>query len=254
MGIRSMALVLCLLAGAVGANASERVLLVGVFDHRPYMIVEGDAVSGTDVELARLVFEAAGYGVEFRVRPPARVFHEIETGELDALTGPAKTPEREKLLWFTSPIHAKVAQVFGPPGFRLESLDQLLRLEKPVGFIRGFTFGDNLNRIRDRLRERGLAEEEATTRANIQKLLAGRIAAFVDMRDPTLYEIRELGVEGKVVPVSDPVFMGWAHLALSRRTCTREDLERVEAALRQLRAQGRIPPLEFPAPTARSAR
>lgn len=251
MGTRILLTVLGCLCAASAAAQPRRVLRVGVFDHRPYMVVEGERVSGLDVDLARLVLEEAGYEVEFRIRPPARVFHEIRTGELDVLTGPARTPQRAEILWFTSPIHAKVAQVFGPPDLRLDRPEDLEDLGRPVGFIRGFTFGDRLDGVRDRLREKGLAEEEASTRTNVHKLLAGRIAAFVDMRDPTLREIEALGVQGRVVPVGEAVFMGWARLALSRKTCSREDLNRVEAALQALRARGRIPPLpSFPDPTA----
>ncbi len=251
MGPRILLTVLGCLCAASTTAQPRRVLRVGVFDHRPYMVVEGQRISGVDVDLARLVLEEAGYEVEFRVRPPARVFHEIRTGELDVLTGPARTPERAEILWFTSPIHAKVAQMFGPPALRLGRPESLEELGRPVGFIRGFTFGARLDGVRDRLRERGLAEEEALTRTNIHKLLAARIAAFVDMRDPTLREIEALGLQGRVVPVGEPVFMGWARLALSRKTCSREDLERVEATLNALRARGRIPPLPpFPDPTA----
>jgi len=237
---------LCLLLQQASALAGPRVLRVGVFHHPPYMIVEDGKISGTDVELARLVLERAGYRVEFLVRPPARGLREVATGELDALPGIGLTPDRERILWYGSPIHAKMSQAFtlGSDVARIGTPEALLGLGEPVGFIRGFRFGERLDGLREALREKGLAEEEADIADNIRKLLARRIAAFVDMRDPGLHEIEKMGLSGQVVPLGEPEFMGWAYLALSRKTCTRADLERVDRALAALRREGLVPPLE----------
>ncbi len=238
---------LCLVLQPAAALAGPRVMRVGVFHHPPYMIVENGEISGTDVDLARLVLERAGYGVAFLVRPPARGIREVVTGELDVLPGIGLTPDRERILWYGSPIHAKMSQVFvrASDAARIGSPEALLELGRPVGFIRGFRFGRRLDGLREVLREKGLAEEEADIADNIRKLLAGRIIAFVDMRDPGLHEIEKMGLSGEVVPLGEPEFMGWAYLALSRKTCTPADLERVEQALAALRREGLVPPLEF---------
>ncbi len=238
---------LCLLFQPAASLAGERVLRIGVFHHPPYMIVEDGRISGTDVDLARLVLERAGYGVEFLVRPPARGLREVATGEIDALPGIGLTPDRERVLRYGSPIHAKLSQVFvrASDAARIGTPEALLDLGEPVGFIRGFRFGKRLDGLREALREKGLAEEEADTADNIRKLMAGRIVAFVDMRDPGLHEIEKMGLAGRVVPLGEPEFMGWAYLALSRKTCTPDDLARVDEALAALRREGLVPPLEF---------
>ncbi|GAB4271995.1 MAG: hypothetical protein Kow0092_26940 [Deferrisomatales bacterium] len=233
------------LAAAPGAAAGPNVLRVGVFDHRPHMVVDGGRISGTDVELTRRVLEAAGYRFEFRVRPPARLFHEIRSGELDVLPGPGITPEREEILYFTSPIHPKVARVFVRRADRerlgLSRPQDLLRVPGRVGFVRGFTYGEQLNRLRRQLQAAGRAEDEPGTAANLRKLLAGRLLAFAAMDGPATYEIERAGAQGEVVSLGDGEFMGWAHIALSRITLSRTDLERIEAALERLRRDGAIP-------------
>lgn len=221
---------LCLATVAVAGGAPLRVAVDENLFPYTFARANGEA-AGADVELLREAGRRAGVELSFEALPWKRVLLQVEAGEVPLALPLFFTAERAQFAQFVAPVHFSATALFVRKGQPLNFQEVLDLAGKRIGYNRGYALPDDLRRAI----ASGLvaAEEVNTTAQNIQKLLAGRIDAFVGNHTNTLLTLRQIA-GGERVQALPKLLSAQrpAYLVLSRRAVLPER-ERLEAALKK---------------------
>ena len=223
-----------LLAAGAGGEPTEGLLgpiVVGIDeDFPPYEFVdESGRPAGFAVDLFRAV--AARQGIEFEIRagPWAKIRRQLESGEIDIVTGMVRTDAREETLDFTAPT-----VVVEYAGF-VRSDSPVVSFQELGGQVIAVERGDVSH---DHILERGYPvrlDLVPSPKATLEQVAAGKAEAAVVLLDQGLYLLRQNPIgELRSIPVeAEPVR---ARFAVPEG---REDLlVRLSDGLQEVRASG----------------
>ncbi|HXK41430.1 MAG TPA: transporter substrate-binding domain-containing protein [Anaerolineae bacterium] len=113
-------------APALAQSPPPQVLLVrGDHQYPPYEFLKNGQPTGFNVELFQAVARVMGLNVQISLGPWAEVRAQLENGEIDALTGMAYSPERDKLVDFTTPHSTLFFDLFMRRDSELHDLEDL---------------------------------------------------------------------------------------------------------------------------------
>lgn len=214
------------------------------FNSPPYKWIDHDNYIGIDADIVREACHRAGIPAIFQDRPWTRVLAEVKAGSADGGFAAFKTPDREDFAHFVigSPIHYSTYVLFVKKGqeFPYKTIEDLFR--KQIGISRGFSISKDFDTA---VQEGKIEVQEITDlKQNIQKVLNGRIDAFVHNRDYTLYALKTQGFDSNVVMLPVPVQPARpAYLMISKAADIPHKevvIERLNTALREMHEDGTI--------------
>jgi len=140
----------------VNALESKTLILKGDFNYPPYEYLnDQNEPDGFNVDIIRAVAAEMKLDIHIELDFWSKVRRELENGEIDALMGMFKTPERDKVFDFSVPHFIASYSVFTPAGSDISSLDEMRG--KSVLIQRGDLAHDYM--IENRLTERLLLRE-----------------------------------------------------------------------------------------------
>lgn len=232
---------LCVLAGAASAQACVKSLRWN--DDAPFSMrdARGEIV-GLQIDLARAALERLGCTARLVEMPWARALAELEAGRLDMLTGTFRRPEREAYAHFAGP-GLRSPNVLFVRADALERWPQTRLLDlKGRGFRLGAQIGvsygaDYEELARDPAFARDL-QKVGKRRALWQLLAMQRIDGVIADEATARYEIRALGLEGKLAGSRMVVSDDPSWTAFSRRSVAADFVARYEQALAEMRKDG----------------
>ena len=206
MSIVFMSLDLLRTSRAFGEETEERVYSIHC-DLLPCYCFYGDEdeteVTGLWVEMVRAVMDRMGEKYEkFKLYPWARLFRMGLSGKVDGMLG-AKTPEREKYLWYPEEPLIRDPWVFfvrksDVGSLKFDNYDDLKG--HPIGLMRDFAYSDELWEF---VRREKNYEEVPTFKQNLIKLLAGRVDYTANTLNIGICKAKEMGILGKISPLKD---------------------------------------------------
>lgn len=164
-----LAALLLLTLPAARAAAGEKLVVVSS-NFEPYF-GESLAELGPIARLTRMALENAGYEVDLRIVPWARVLKEGAAGKIDVIFGMWRSQEREAWVAFSAPLVDNEIGLYKRRGDPLtfSSLGDLKAAGVAVGAVRGYANPPAVQRS-------GVTLDEASDdEANLRKLLAGRV-------------------------------------------------------------------------------
>ena len=167
----------------------------------PYCGKAGSTYPGYGVEIAKRVFEAAGYTFKYLNLPWTRAIKDTREGKYNAIIGAFKDeapdfvfPEEEFGVSRYA-FYAKQGSQWKYSG--IESLHA-----KKIGLIKGYSYGDELNAYFKENAERvQYVSGNDPLLLNIKKLLAGRFDTLIAGENVMIYKIKEMGVLEEVINV-----------------------------------------------------
>lgn len=241
-GLRNRRLLAICLITAIGllapcpARAQEEVkgpLVIGTeLDYPPFSRsnVEGDPV-GLNVDIVRALGEVLDVEIELRIDTWSRILTGLVTGDLDAIAGMYRSPERDRQFDFSEPFAVVEHTVFSrrdaAPVEGLEDLagESILVMRGDImhDVARGSPFLRNL--------------VPTTTQAEALRLLSGGVGTYALVaRYPGLYWIDELGLTNLV---EQPFRTERIDYCLAVREGESTLLSLLDEGLAELRANGR---------------
>jgi polar amino acid transport system substrate-binding protein len=108
----------------------------------PYIIKDGDRVSGFEVEFVRELCKRIGVEADITLVPWNRALEFVKSGKADGIMMPVYSADRAEYMYFTeSPIERERISVMALPGsgFKANSLTELKG--EVVGMILGYSYG-----------------------------------------------------------------------------------------------------------------
>jgi polar amino acid transport system substrate-binding protein len=234
-----MGVLLLILRGSAAA-ADDRVLSL-VSDAKSYNFDYRDGQPvGLFADVLREAMAAAGWRVEFRVRPWARGLEEVRNGEADGMFSMYRIAERDRFLLFsTVPLYVAEEHVYVLKGhaFDARRWREVLR-NKRIGIVNGSYHGA------------GFAEAEAqhlfasvarvnSTGSLVAMLEAGRIDAAFTTLDLMTHAEEEMG-KREVIDCTEPaVELMPTFLAFTRKHDFTALRDAFDAQLRKMKENGR---------------
>ena len=229
------ALSLSVASGVFAASAQAETLRVGMSGgYFPFTFVEQDELKGFEVDVMNAVGEITGDEIEFVTASFSGLAGMLESGRIDTIANQITiTPEREAKYVFTSPYVYDGAQVVVRAGNNtIEGVEDLSGKSVAVNL------GSNYEQL---LREQPNADEIdiRTYESNIEQDVAlGRVEAFVMDRVSATQVIKEKGLPLELV--GQPFSTIENALPFRDDEAGREQRDRVDAALSELREKGEL--------------
>lgn len=182
-----------------GAAAQTQTIKIGVFDHAPLVVLQGQKVDGGEIRYLNKVCREMGITPVYTVLPFPRLLNAVETGEIDMALELRKTPEREaKMLFSEKPVirYSPVLAVLTEN--KLKAITQIDDLQ---GYKIAYLIGST---VPDFLKSKTAVTFDSTSgddwgNRNLKKLLEKRVDGALDLNPfSTSWEIKKMGVQNKV--------------------------------------------------------
>jgi ABC-type amino acid transport substrate-binding protein len=112
----------------------------------PYVIKQGDHLSGFEVEFVRELCRKLGVEAEFTLVPWNRALEYVKQGTVDGILMPVYSQERAEYIYFTDlPVGRERISIMSLPGsgIKAKSLDDLK--DKMIGVIFGYSYGQEFD-------------------------------------------------------------------------------------------------------------
>jgi polar amino acid transport system substrate-binding protein len=237
--VRAGILLLALACGGA-AIAGDRVLsLLSDAKSHNFEYRDGQPV-GLFADVLREALGAAGWSVEFRVRPWIRALDEVRNGEADGMFSMYRIAERERFFLFTNvPLYVAEEHVYVRKGRAFDARHWRDALKnKRIGIVNGSYHGT------------GFAEAEAqhlfasvervnSTESLIAMMEAGRIDAIFTTTELMTHAAAATGKSEAIVRTDPAVELMPTFLAFTRKRDFTAIRDAFDAQLRRMKEDGR---------------
>ncbi len=237
-----LALILCIgSAATLAAQTSQETTLIMVTEvWPPYRMDDPASPSGfrgIDIDLCLALEKRLGIRIDIQRVPWARALDMMKSGQADIITGIARTSEREAFLHYLPTSYSVVRPMFLAPkgqGSLVRSYDDLYG--KSIGQSTHSAYFPRFNT------DNALNKQSLSTETQILQMLALKRIDLAIGTDPNLsWDIARLGLRDSVEPTAwQPEERTELFLAISRKSPAAALLERMDAALRAMIADGSI--------------
>jgi polar amino acid transport system substrate-binding protein len=202
---------------------------------------------GLDVQLLRLALKPMGYSVAHVQAAFDQQLEGVKTGVLDMASGMAYTDERAQYAHFSDPYRIETDVLVVPAGlaeslagdtpaevFRSIAANQQFRL----GLVRGFHYGPEADAFIADPAHAGQLRYGATDGQNLEKLLDGRVDAFLadHLAAETLIFRADVGRDVEVHPVT--IYSTDVRVMFSKATVDAAVVTAFNARLQQMKTEG----------------
>ncbi len=188
----------------VPSKVDQEIIKLVTESYIPYSYMENGELKGIAVDVVSEAFKRQGYEVDLTVLPWTRALQMIEDGDADGIFCAFYSEKRAIFMQYLKEPIAQEAQFVYTLKDSPVKFDGTLDSLKPyrIGVLQDYFFGEAF----DRARKDGSLHVEAVTDlpTDIQKLLDGRIDAMVDHHLSTLYYLKQMNVQDRIVEQSVP--------------------------------------------------
>lgn len=173
------------------AKTFDRLVVGGGDNYAPYHFLDDQGLpSGFDIDLTRAVARVLGLKVDFQLGPWAEIRARLETGDIDALAGMARSEERQRQLVFSTPYLSLHNKAFvrrdSTPLRTLDDLGPLRLAVQRGGVLEEFT------------RQKGWTKKTVlvdTAAEGLRKVASGYADAALLTEYRGLFVIHQLGLK-----------------------------------------------------------
>lgn len=165
------------------------------FAHYEFGLLYAQGEGGIDDDIQRELARRSGCRFVVDMRPRARIWKELESGDLDMAGSGVQTAARDGYAWFAHYIREHNDVVLSPrvPA-SVRSFDELIRdTGLHLGGVRSYSFSPFYDRQVERLRQLGRVYEVADARTLYRMFYLGRFDAVIASQFLYGYYFRELG-------------------------------------------------------------
>lgn len=243
-------LLLCLLVTQAASRAygqANRTLQVGWRNWVPFAFsADGSSnnATGLDVEILAAVMEAIGWELQFsrEAIPWKRQLFQLKNGELDLVFGVFKKPARESYGIHTDQYRTRSVGLFVRRGqarrwAQIASFEDLPEAKIAIGVVRGYSYGNQLNRILEQMAGDLLAVSQSD---QLRLMLTHRRfdGYLAYLPDETII-INENDLDYKIQLHPMPiVYTGGIHFLLSRKSVDEASVKVLNKGLQTIKANG----------------
>lgn len=189
----------------VESELDQKIVQLVTESYIPYAFEENRVIKGLAVDVVTEAFRRQGYTVDLQILPWTRALQMVQDGDTDGIFCAFYSEDRAVYMQYLKEPIADEAQFVYTLKDSPVKFDGTIDSLKPyrIGMVQDYFFGAEF----DSVRKSGELKVEAVTDlpSDIQKLLEGRIDAMVDHHLSTLYYLKKMGVQDKVIEQATPL-------------------------------------------------
>ncbi len=124
------------------AQARAETLSFASTEFPPYIIKQGDDISGFQIELVRELCHRLGFEAQFTVVPWTRALEYVKTGKVDGILAPVWSEDRAEYIYFTDQAigHERISIMsLKGSGIKAKSLEDIK--DELIGVISSYRYG-----------------------------------------------------------------------------------------------------------------
>lgn len=239
-GILLLGVVMVLSSSGGESRGEQKTYRMATEEWPPFRLNDPGSQSGfrgIDIELVAALERVLGVEIRIERHPWARALEMMRAGQVDFLTGVARTAEREQFMHYVDVSYCAVRpRFYTQKGKGKEILSYEHLYGKTIGHSLNSAYFEPFNSD-SKLDKQGLSTETQL----LQVLALNRLDIIIGT-DPNLsYDVARLNLSEVVEPTAyQPDQRTDLYIAISRRSPMLEDAATVEGALRTLLAEGAV--------------
>ena len=205
---------------------------------------EANELTGVDIEAFNLISNEAGVSVSFVEIPWQRHLMYIKSGMIDIAFGASHTKNREKTAYFSIPYRKELVNFFVRKGtsqsIKLEKLSDLIDSDYLIGVENGYYYGKEYEKLKTVPEFIARINSVIDIEQNVKMLMKGHIDGF--LADPMSIQsfVKKYKFEDEFEIHPMPIYQGDIYIMLSRKSCTKADLDRINKAITTLQQNGKL--------------
>jgi len=215
--------------------ACERSLSIGAdLDWPPYSYKEGNLARGIDIEIARQVFESAGYCVTFVDMPSAnRAIEELKSGKVGVLLAASYSQLRAAQALFSDPYRNETVSLFSHSKSNMQgdSIQTLFTKGATFAVNTGSYVGPDFTRLAENHRDQIIYLSSVEQR--LVMLNSGRIDFVVEDDNAGAY-ISDKNALNNIFLTTHQVYQNPVHFMLSKVHFTEQQAQAINKLISPL--------------------
>jgi len=225
---------LCFCCCLFGKSLAEenKVIEVRTIGIPPYGIQIDEKLSGVYFDAINRLTSIAGYRVNNKIAPYARIIHELKGGITD-MTIMFKYPQLEEHVIYIAPLKPLKIVVMGLEGVSFDSLSNLKG--KSVAYLRGAKFSDAIDNDSDIIRVNTTSFTQG-----VKMLMLERVDAIIGPMDPLIFKAAELVPDKNIFGAPLVIDEKTPWLQVSRKSVDKISLEKLEAIFKKMVKLGEL--------------
>ncbi len=212
-------------------------------DWCPYNCDPASDKPGYIIEIAKIVFEAAGHRIDYKLMPWTRTLEEVQKGAFDGAVG-ANAGDSPTLIYSRTPIGVADNGFIFKKGLNFTYKDVSSLDPYRIAVVQGVSFDDEIDAYLKKHSGKGdrvqINTGEDVGLANLKKLLLGRVDLIVDNPYVLTYTVKRLKAEDKVsmVRTNKPtdIFIGFS----PKNPKSQDYAELLSVGIETLRKSGKL--------------
>ena len=201
-------------------------------------------LTGVDVQIFNLIAKKADITVSYVELPWQRHLMYIKNGMVDVAFGASLTEERALTAHFSLPYRKESVNLFVKKGtsktLKLTQLSDLIGSEYLIGVENGYYYGENYQKLKSLPEFMAQISGVLDIEQNVKMLMKGHINGF--LADPitmqSFVEKYKFNDEFEAHPL--PIYQSDIYIMLSKKTCTIDDLAKINNAILTLQKEGKL--------------
>ena len=199
---------------------------------------------GLDFDSYNAIIYKAGFKTTYTELPWKRHLQYIKTGEMDIAMGSSYTKEREKYAYFSKPYRKETVKLFVKKGMAdkifLKSLADLSATNYMIGVEGGYYYGKEYQRLISNPEFKNHINEVLDIEQNVTMILKGHLDGF--LVDPITMKAftDKYSMQDEFETHEVEIYQADIHIMLSRKSCTKEMLNKINAAIDELKENGEL--------------
>lgn len=231
------------LTGLPATAQSNKVITIAADEWCPINCAPKSKDEGIGIDLARKVFEAQGYTVEYKIMPWADALKQVRTGKITAVVGASRSDE--KSLIFPDNAILEIHDGFytrSGSSWRYQGVHTLKN--KRIGIIEDYGYGEVVSDfIKKNQYSAGalhIAKGKTPLQDNIKQLLEAKIDVLVESRVVMDYTLKTSDLSDKIISAGS-VPQDFVYLAFSPALPQSKALAaQYDAAIRSMKSSGAL--------------
>jgi polar amino acid transport system substrate-binding protein len=217
----------------------EKAWTAGLYEHG---VLFFDGRSGIDKDVVDEIRKRTGCKIYTSLMPRARIWHDLEQGDLDLSVSGMATPERQRFAWFIPYMQMKSMVLLAPtvPLSVKQADDFLQRPDLVFGAVRSFKHGNLNDQVLKQLAERNRLQYYPDSRTLFKALKQQRVHAIFAQAPVYRHLIPELKLSPKLRILDwAPQEAGIEHgLVLAKASFNEEQLQEWQKLIQDIQQDG----------------
>jgi len=221
----------CCLFGKSLAEENE-VIEIRTIGIPPYGIQIDEKPSGVYFDAVNRLTSSAGYRVNNRIAPYARIIRELQAGVTD-MSIMFKYKQLEDFVVYIAPLEPLKIVVMGLEGTDFDSVNSLKG--KSIAYLRGAKFSDAIDNDQEIIRV-----DTTSFTQGIKMLMLGRVDAIIGPLDPIMFKTEEITANKNIFGVPLIIDERTPWLQVSKKSVDKVSVEKLQTIFQKMVKLGEL--------------